>query len=115
MILIDLERQLSFLRTAQNTGSKDIRDFMDKKKILLKGLKATREDRIKRLEDSKTSISNWIGYLLNDKELRKKVGIKMEKMRIAMENEQERLGEYHEFSDGISDIVFLNHETVKDE
>jgi hypothetical protein len=38
----------------------------------------------------------------------------MEKMRLAMLKERDRLSAYHKYEDGMVDQPFLNHETVKD-
>jgi hypothetical protein len=43
-----------------------------------------------------------------------KYGEEMEKMRLAMEKEKERLSEYHKFSDHMVDQPFLTPETVKE-
>jgi len=38
----------------------------------------------------------------------------MEKMRLAMEKEKERLSEYNQYEDGAVDQPFLTPETVKE-
>lgn len=51
---------------------------------------------------------------MQDPEIMKRYGIEMEKMRMAMEKEKERLGEYHKYEDGVVDQPFLTPDTVKD-
>ena len=50
-----LERQIAVCRAAQDTITRDYKDLQTKKASMLKDLKATREQRIKRLEDSNAS------------------------------------------------------------
>ena len=81
---------------------------------MLREMKGTREQRIKRLEDSKQSFTSWVAALMQDPEKIKKYGIEMEKMRLAMKKEEQRLGAYHKYEDGIVDQPFLTPDTVKD-
>ena len=82
---------------------------------MLKDLKATREQRIKRLEDSKETFVGWIKMLIDDPEFSRGLGVAMEKMRMSSENEKARLSEYHQYEDGGIDQPFLTPETVKDD
>ena len=77
-------------------------------------MKGTREQRIKRLEDSKQSFTSWIAHLMQNPEILKSYGIEMEKMRLAMIKEKERLSEFHTYEDGQIDQPFLTPETIKD-
>ena len=112
--IINLERQLASLRAAQESLNRDYRELQAKKGSMLKEMKGTREQRIKRLEDSKQSFTSWVGAMLQDPTLMKKYGIEMEKMRAAMNKEKERLLEYHTYDDGTVDQPFLTPDTVKD-
>ena len=44
----------------------------------------------------------------------KEYGIEMEKMRMAMEKERDRLANLHQYEDGQIDQPFLTPDTVKD-
>jgi hypothetical protein len=44
----------------------------------------------------------------------KKYGIEMEKMRVAMKKEEERLSSFHKYEDGTIDQPLLSPDTVKD-
>jgi hypothetical protein len=77
-------------------------------------MKGTREQRIKRLEDSKQSFTSWVANLLQSPDLMKKYGIEMEKMRVAMKKEEERLSSFHKYEDGTIDQPLLSPDTVKD-
>ena len=110
--IINLERQVASLRASQESLNKDYRELQAKKSSMLKEMKGTREQRIKRLEDSKLSFTAWVGTLMQDPSLMKKYGIEMEKMKLAMENERTRLSALHKYEDGTVDQPFLTPDTV---
>ncbi len=113
--IFQLERQIASLRAAQESLSRDYKDLQAKKSIMLKDLKGTREQRIKFLEDSKETFSGWMRKLLTNEDFRQGLGQRMEKMRLAMHKEKERLSEYHIYEDGLGDQPFLTPDTVKED
>jgi DNA-binding CsgD family transcriptional regulator len=112
--IINLERQVASLKASQESLNRDYRELQTKKATMLREMKGTREQRIKRLEDSKQSFTSWVANLMQNPELMKKYGIEMEKMRIAMKKEEERLSAFHKYEDGTIDQPFLTPKTVKD-
>lgn len=112
--IINLERQVASLRASQESLNRDYRELQAKKGAMLKEMKGTREQRIKRLEDSKQSFVSWVAAMMQDPDRMKKYGIEMEKMRVAMEKERERLSVFHKYEDGTVDQPFLTPDTVKD-
>lgn len=110
--IINLERQLATLRAAQESLNRDYRELQTKKAAMLREMKGTREQRIKRLEDSKQSFTSWVVSLMQDPETLKRYGIEMEKMRMAMKKEEERLASFHKYEDGQIDQPFLTPNTV---
>jgi hypothetical protein len=110
--VIQLERQVAILRASQETLSKDYKDLQARKATMLKDLKGTREQRIKAIEDSKQTFASLVKQIATDESFRTKIGIDMEKMRLAMEKEKERLSEYHEYLDGTVDQPLLTPETL---
>mgnify|MGYP001316319646 CR=1 FL=1 len=112
--IFNLERQVASLRASQESLNKDYRELQTKKNSMLKEMKATREQRVKRLEDSRQSFTAWLAYLVSNPEIAKGYGIEMEKMRLAMNKEKDRLSAYHEYQDGLVDQPFLTSETVKE-
>ncbi len=113
--IYSLERQVAVLRAAQESLTRDYRDLQTKKASMLKDLKATREQRIKRLEDSKQTFIGWVRNLMSNPDVRRQIGTDMEKMRLAMDAEKNRLSEYHKYEDGNVDQPFLTPDTVKDD
>lgn len=113
--IYSLERQVAVLRAAQESLTRDYRDLQTKKASMLKDLKATREQRIKRLEDSKQTFIGWVRNLMSNPDVRRQIGTDMEKMRLAMDAEKNRLSEYHKYEDGNLDQPFLTPDTVKDD
>ena len=102
------------LRASQETLSKDYKDLQARKATMLKDLKGTREQRIKAIEDSKQTFASLVKKIATNPDYRTRIGIDMEKMRLAVEREKEQLSEYFEFNDGNVDQPFLTSETVKD-
>jgi hypothetical protein len=113
--IIQLERQVAVLRASLETLSKDYKDLQARKATMLKDLKGTREQRIKAIEDSKQTFAALVKQIATDEAFRTQIGIDMEKMRLAMENEKERLSEYHTYEDGAVDQPFLTPETLSEE
>ena len=113
--IYNLERQIAVCRAAQDSLTREYKDLQTKKASMLKDLKATREQRIKRLEDSKQTFIGWVRNLMSNPETRQQLGTDMEKMRLAMEAEKKRLSEYHKYEDGNIDQPFLTPDTVKDD
>ena len=112
--IINLERQVASLRASQESLNRDYRELQAKKGSMLKEMKGTREQRIKRLEDSKQSFTSWVASMMQNPDLMKKYGIEMEKMRMAMNKEGERLSALHKYEDGTVDQPFLTPDTVVD-
>lgn len=110
--LMNLERQVASLRASQESLNRDYRELQTKKASILREMKGTREQRIKRLEDSKQSFTSWVAMLMQDPETLKRYGIEMEKMRLAMLKEKERLSAFHKYEDGQVDQPFLTPDTV---
>jgi len=113
--ILNLERQVAVLRAAQESLSKDYKDLQGRKNVLLKELKGTREQRIQRLEDAKHSFIGWVKNLTQNPDEAHRIGLEMEKMRLAMEKEQTRLSGYHKYDDGTIDQPFLTPENVKND
>ena len=112
--IINLERQVAILRASMETLSKDYKDLQARKATMLKDLKGTREQRVKQIEDSRQTFASLVKQIATDEAFRNKIGIDMEKMRLAMQNEKERLSEYHNYEDGTVDQPFLTPETFID-
>ena len=112
--ILNLERQIASLRAAQESLNRDYRDLQTKKSAMLKEMKGTREQRIKRLEDSKQSFVGWVTHLMQNPNLTQQYGLEMEKIRLAMEKEKGRLSNFHQYEDGQVDQPFLTPDTVKD-
>jgi len=111
--IINMDRQIAVLQAAQEAISRDYKDLQTKKSAMLKDLKGTREQRIKAIEDSKTTFASLIKKIIMDSDFRKTAGAEMEKMRLAMDKERERLSQAHTYEDNITDQPFLTPETVE--
>lgn len=109
--LSNLETQLTFARNSIASYTNEFSKLLAEQQKIGKDLKATREQRIKRIEDGKSS---WVGLIrmLEDEELREKEGKEMEVISLATQNAKEGLYAYHNYADNKVDSPILNHESV---
>ena len=110
--LTSLETQLSFSRNSIANYTNEYTKLLNEQQKISKDLKATREQRIKRIEDGKSS---WVGLIrmLEDEELREKEGREMEILSMATEKAKKTLFEYHSYADNNVDKPFLTPESVE--
>jgi hypothetical protein len=109
--LMNLETQLSFARNSIANYTNEYTKLLNEQQKISKDLKATREQRIKRIEDGKSS---WVGLIrmLEEEDLREKEGREMEIIRMATEKSKKYLYDYHEYQDGTVDRPFFTPESV---
>jgi hypothetical protein len=109
--LTNLETQLSFARNSISSYTNEYTKLLNEQQKISKDLKATREQRIKRIEDGKSS---WVGLIrmLEDEEIREKEGRQMEILNMATEKSREKLAEYHTYANDIVDKPFLTPDDV---
>ncbi len=114
-LILAYERNIASLTAGMDSLSKDFKEMQTKKNAILKDLKATREQRVERLEDSKENFVAWLKRLDSDPDFVKKMGLEMEKMRMAVNVEQERLTKYHTYENKMVDQPYLCPETILDD
>jgi len=109
--LANLETQLSFARNSIANYTNEYTKLLSEQQKISKDLKATREQRIKRIEDGKSS---WVGLIrmLEDEELREKEGKEMEILNMATNKAKEQLEAYHTYQDQTVDRPFLTPDSV---
>lgn len=111
--------RLKELRVSMNMSAinytKDYKELLDKKGTLLREVKGTRADRIKRIEDSKETIGTYLASLMDNTEMRRSLGIEIEKFRLATKIEYQRLSDYHTYIDGSVEQPILNTENIKED
>ena len=109
--LANLETQLSFARNSIANYTNEYTKLLGEQQKISKDLKATREQRIKRIEDGKSS---WVGLIrmLEDEEVRDKEGREMEIIKLATDKAKQSLMEYHQYQDGKLDSPILTPESV---
>ena len=110
--LANLETQLGFARNSIASYTNEYTKLLNEQQKISKDLKATREQRIKRIEDGKSS---WVGLIrmLEDEDIREKEGREMEIMSMSVQKHKKLLTEYHEYADDTVDSPLLTPETVE--
>lgn len=109
--LANLETQLSFARNSIASYTNEYTKLLSEQQKISKDLKATREQRIKRIEDGKSS---WVGLIrmLEDETVREKEGREMEILSMATEKARAQLYEYHQYADNNVDSPILTPESL---
>lgn len=113
--LMNMETQLSFARNSIANYTNEYTKLLNEQQKISKDLKATREQRIKRIEDGKSS---WVGLIrmLEDETIREREGREMEILKLATDKYKNKLEEYHNYADNSVDRPFFTPESVlKDE
>jgi hypothetical protein len=112
--LANLETQLSFARNSIANYTNEYTKLLGEQQKISKDLKATREQRIKRIEDGKSS---WVGLIrmLEDEAIREREGREMEIINIATQKATKDLQQYHSYADKTLDRPFLTPESVSNE
>ena len=111
-LIMSLEQQIEMLKSNLPTYTADHTKLFQQLQNAEKNLKTTRDQRLKKIDDAKTS---WTGFIrsLEDEEQRRKVGTNAEMFRVAADRATEKLGEYHTYVDGQVDKPLFNAETVE--
>jgi len=109
--LANLETQLSFARNSISSYTNEYTKLLNEQQKISKDLKATREQRIKRIEDGKSS---WVGLIrmLEDEAIREKEGREMEILSMATDKYKKELYGYHNYANNKLDRPFLNDESI---
>lgn len=109
--LANLETQLSFARNSIANYTNEYTKLLNEQQKISKDLKATREQRIKRIEDGKSS---WTGLIrmLEDETIREKEGREMEILSMATLKNRNKLEQFHQYEDKKLDKPFLTPESV---
>jgi hypothetical protein len=112
--LANLETQLSFARNSIANYTNEYTKLLNEQQKISKDLKATREQRIKRIEDGKSS---WVGLIrmLEDEEIREREGREMEIMNMATQKTKKELRELFTYADDNVDHPLLNCDTMIEE
>jgi len=110
--LANLETQLSFARNSIASYTNEYTKLLSEQQKISKDLKATREQRIKRIEDGKSS---WVGLIrmLDDESIREKEGREMEIIAFATQNAKQNLYGYHQYADSTVDSPLLSPESLE--
>ena len=110
--LTSLETQLSYARNSIASYTNEYTKLLNEQQKISKDLKATREQRIKRIEDGKSS---WVGLIrmLEDELIREKEGREMEIIALATEKAKSNLYQYHQYQDGKVDQPILRPESLE--
>jgi hypothetical protein len=110
-LIVGLTNEINMGSRGQQARTTEYKNLLEKKQMLMKDVKGTRDQRYKEIKESKDTLFNWIKSH-NEKLLRQEESHLMELHRIASEKEKLRLSSYHEYMDNTVDRPLLNSESV---
>lgn len=113
--LATLEKSAINCRIAYKEYGAEINECITQKNKLMNELKATRDQRLKKIQDSSGNFNLWLQRLYTDNDYRMRMSQELEKIRLASDKAKKELSEYHKFEDGIVDQPLLTPELVKED
>lgn len=110
-MIINYENQIASLRGIQEGKSREYSDLNKSHVALMRELKATRDQRINKIEDTKRT---WLDVIkqFTEEDYRLGQGRQNELVKLAVQKEGGRLADYHKFQNGELDRPILNSDTV---
>lgn len=109
--VLELEDEIKDSRGATQASMKEYLELQKRHQEILAALKATRQQRIERVESSKESFVGIIRRLMDERE-KERENRRLEIMKRATEREAKRLSQSVEFEEGRFDQPLFNSETV---
>lgn len=111
-LIFVIQRNIAQFKIAKNESNKEFRELFERKDKVLKNMKATREQRIQKLESAKTTFAGMVSRLMNDPDFYDEQGREMELMRLAAMQVKTDLGQFHQYADNMVDQPLLTPDTV---
>ncbi len=108
-----MEGLLAAQKAAYELCDKEYNNMLGRKSAMLKELKGTRDQRLKRIEDSKTTFIGWMGEIITNPSMRRELGEYIEKMRLAVEVEEKRLTKPFKYGDDVEDLPLLTADVLE--
>lgn len=110
--ILQIETQLQAVKGSLQAKSKEFTDLDNRHQKLMEALKATREQRISKIESSNKSFLAVLRELA-EAEKRKEADRQIGLMSLATDNEFKRLAKPHKYDDGNEDLPVLSAETME--
>lgn len=102
-----LTEEISSLRNIVPSTSSEVTKLIKEQNDIEKGLSASRNDRVKNIQDATKNWSNIL-RMLEDSSNRKKIGKHLEIMKVARDKEMLRLTKHHKYVDDTIDRPILS-------
>jgi len=110
-LITNIENQILAARGAMGSRTTEYVKLQEKHSALFKELKATRDQRVSKSENSAKDIFQLLKNMA-DPRFREKEGRQQTLVKLAVEKEKQRLGDYHTYDDGSLDRQILSAETI---
>lgn len=110
-----MEKMYLMVQTSYKEYGNRVTECLQNKSKLMAELKATRAERLKKIENSNVNFTSWLQLIYTDREKAREMSIELEKMRLASQQALKDFSEYHKYIDGHVDQPILTPETIKDD
>jgi len=110
--IMEIKQELATISALVSNNLKTFRELIDKSDSARKNLRASRTQRIQRVDDAKRNFTEWL-RLISEYENRAQVGREMDIMKQSMEQQEEKLSQPYIYANNKIDLPVLNHQTIK--
>ena len=110
-----VEKMYLMVQTSYKEYGYRITECLKNKSQLMDELKATRAERLKKIENSNVNFTSWLQVIYTDREKAHAMSIELEKMRLASQQALKDFSEYHKYIDGHIDQPILTPELIKED
>lgn len=110
--LDSLESKICTFEKTKDSLNKEYMGYLEKHSDILKTMKATRDQRLKNIENSKVSFIDLLRQLQDD-DVKEAEGREMELVKKSGENSYKKISAHHKFMDGQLEQPILNSETYQ--
>lgn len=107
-----LDIRIASLADELKTVKKSQLDLIDRKSKAAEGLHGSRTQRASELTKINEKFSDLVIYSVKNPQWRVNVGLELAKMKLGIKEEYVRLGQLHQYADGVVDLPVLNSDTV---
>jgi hypothetical protein len=112
-LIVETNKAIGQLRGSEQTRTADYTTLHREYDSLMEQLKATRNQRLEKIDDNKTTFPDFVKQLLN-KEKQEIESRQAELFKMAVNKEKKRLSSPHQYMDGEWDLPVLNHDTLEE-
>lgn len=106
-----LQSELTAINASSSSHVRNFKDLCDRAEKIRKALHASRQDRVKHLENARIDFASWLRQL-EDYGSKMRASREMEILKVAQEKERARLSQPHKFANGEVSLPIMNEDSI---